>query len=271
MLKKIIFMLIYYILITACSQQVKSNSKNLSAKSNLQKKESLTVFYEKAILDYYKKANTDDYKIELELSGEIAYEDNSVLILSFKEILKFGSWHYTDSSLLFLKDGNKLIPISSSSPNLKLLNDDYYERDIKYQNRIQGIFKERVDLTGDGKPEYIFLASGSIKTSLEEKYSIYHLNTDSKSLVISNLHISSNKTQGECNNTFGTVRKYKIIKMKSSLPIIEVNEIQSICDYSLSKVKELSSKSSYYQWNKQKKVFEEVSYKNKLIHIKAYK
>src|SRR5690606_26045665 len=125
---------------------------------------------------YYEQADTADDHIELELEGEVTYEDDDMLIISFNEILKFGSWHYTQSSLCYAKGVDSLVIVHPYLCDSHLLNADFYERDLNYPNRMEGRFVEAIDLTGDGKNEYIFCSSGEIRTSFEKVYTVYRFN-----------------------------------------------------------------------------------------------
>lgn len=220
--------------------------------------DSLVHYYEQTILDYYSESDTNEYKIPFEVTGKVEYVDDSILILTFNEILKFGSWHYTNSSLFFIKDGNQLIPISSNLSELRILSDDYYERDIQYPNRIHGKFKQRIDLTGDGEPEYIFHSKGSIRTGFEESYNFYRLNLSNNKLELMNLSIISNGIQGECDSTFGELREFKIIENDSINPIIEIKKTISSCNNNTITVEGLSPTFSYYVWNGEENKFIEL-------------
>lgn len=256
-MKKIPLILLSSLLAISCREQSGHNFKveSFSSEFKSNTKDSLINYYEQAIIDYYCEADSSEYKVKLEITGKREYEDDSILILTFDEILKFGSWHYSNSSLFFLKNGNSLIPISPSSTDLKILNDDFYERDLLYPNRIHGKFTQKIDLTGDGKSEYIFHSTGSIKTSFEESYNIYQMNPDNQTLELFDLSISSNGIQGECDTTFGELSEFEIIENDSINPIIEIIKIMSTCNDSTFKVENLSRTVSYYVWDEQKNKF----------------
>lgn len=256
-MKKISFILVSSLFTFSCSEQSVSNNdvELFSSEFNSNTEDSLIKSYEQIIINYYNHSDTNEYKVKLEVTGKREYEDDSILILTFDEILKFGSWHYSNSSLCFLKDEGALTPVLPSVSASKILNDDFYERNIQYPNRIHGTFEQKVDLTGDGKPEYIFRSTGSIKTSFEESYNIYQLDTKNRTLALCNLSISSNGIQGECDTTFGTLCEFEIIKNDAIYPIIKIKETISACNDSTFKVEKLNCNISYYAWDEQKSKF----------------
>lgn len=256
-MKKTLFILLSLLLIIGCSEQNGNNIEveSISSEFNSNTEDSLIKFYEQTIINYYNNSDTNEYKVKLEVTGKREYEDDSILILTFDEILKFGSWHYSNSSLCFLKNGGTLTPVPPSLSASKILNDDFYERNIQYPNRIHGTFEQKVDLTGDGEPEYIFRSTCSIKTSFEESYNIYQLDPKNQILALCNLSISSNGIQGECDTTFGTLCEFEIIKNDATYPIIKVKEIISTCNDSTFKVEKSNCTISYYAWDEQKSKF----------------
>jgi hypothetical protein len=217
--------------------------------------DSIVDYYTEAIYAYYHKANFEENEIEIELrvKGERAYETDSILIISFNEVLEFGSWHYTDASLLFFKNGKDLIPIALSLEGEGVLND-FYKKDIQYPNRIDGVLHQIIDLTGDGKDEYIFRATGSIRVNFEERYTIYHLNPDTRKLERDSLSIYSQGVQADCDTIYGELGSFRIIKNR----IVEVKEVVSTCIDSLFKVQELTCTFTYYIWDKEEHKFKKL-------------
>lgn len=244
----------------SCINESKKNSPQDSSNVELQKKDSIVLHYEQLIADYYNKADSSDYKTVLQIDGRKAYEDDAVLILTFDEVLEYGSWHYTESSLFFLKKKNQLLPVAPSLAGLKILNEDFHEKALQYPNRISGQFKEKIDLTGDGIPEYIFHSSGMIRTSLEEVQHIYQLNLEEQDLEITNLSTSSKGFVGECDTTIGQLSDFKFIQTNSAYPIVKVKTIEKICIDSILKAQEIDSSMSYYQWNPQNSKFIKIDY-----------
>lgn len=214
--------------------------------------DSILDFYTESIRNYYISMDTNAYKVELEISGKRAFEDDSLLILSFEEILKFGSWHTTNSSLCFRKSGDALIPIFPSSSE-KLSESDYYERDLNYPNRIEGVFYQQIDLTGDGKREFIFDVYGAIRTTFEDKFTFYQLHFENNSVESMQFSICSKGVQGECDQTFGELRTFQIRERVEQNPIIEIAEISSTCEDNTFKI--VKTDTSYYVWQNTNKNF----------------
>ncbi|PKP05054.1 MAG: hypothetical protein CVU11_02610 [Bacteroidetes bacterium HGW-Bacteroidetes-6] len=217
-------------------------------------KDSLVEIYTHTILEYYNNSNNIEQEIELAITGKRDYEDDSILILSFDEILKFGSWHYTNSSLCFRKNGRELIPIRPSSDEKTLLND-FFQREMNYPNRIDGSIYQIIDLTGDGNPEFIFRSEGMVRDNFEERYNIYQLNVSNRTLEREKLLISSRGIQLSYPIIYGESREYKIIENDSTNPIIVIKEVISELDYSQDKVNELSCTFSYYVWDDRENQF----------------
>lgn len=217
--------------------------------------DTLVDHYETEIQKYYRQHNSES-NVELELSGSIAYEDEAVLILAFDETLKFGSWHRTNSSLFFLKDEGGLIPVPATLQDRVVLLTDYYEVDLNFPNRVQGVFYQAVDLTGDDRPEYIFHSEASVKTNLEEHYTVYRLNEDLPRLEMTNLSVYSYGTQGECDAVFGDLRKLIVHESDSAMAFIEVSEESSSCVNGQKEVRRESA--TLYIWDDQKNEFIEL-------------
>lgn len=217
-------------------------------------KDSLVDFYTQTILEHYNNTNNIEQEIELTITGKRSYEDESILILSFDETLKFGSWHYTNSSLCFLKNGSELIPLHPSSDEKTLLKD-FLQRDINYPNRIDGSIYQIIDLTGDGISEYVFRSEGMVRDNFEERYDIYSMNVSNQTLERHKLSISSSGIQFNYPIIYGESRGYKIIENDSINPIIEIKEVISELDDSHDKVNELSCTFSYYVWNDKENQF----------------
>lgn len=259
-MKYYILILSFILLVNSCGDNNIKNDEAVLLSTDLAENthDSLVHYYEQTILDYYNESNTNQYEIPFKVTGIREFEDDSVLTIAFEEILEFGSWHYTNSSLLFIKNGSQLLQVSPMSTELKILNSDFYERDIQYPNRIPGKFKQKIDLTGDGKSEYIFQASGSIQTNFEESYNFYQLDPANQTLEIMDLAIFSSGVQAECETTYGTLKEYKIIENDTINPIIEIKENISVCNDRTFEVEELSSHLSYYTWNEKESRFIEL-------------
>lgn len=246
--------LLYYIpicslLLIGCGSQDHTIEENIhKIEITPSTPDSLVDFYTQVIYKHYNDTNTDDYKVELDLEGKREYEDDSILILTFDEILKYGSWHYTDASLCFFKNGSELIPIAPTVEGKQLTND-FFEREIQYPNRINGVIKELIDLTGDGIPEYIFYSYALFRDNFDERYDIYQLNSDNHTLERLDLSISSNGILGGSDGDYGELRDYKIIGNDSRNPIIEINEVINKPNDSTFEVEKISNIFSYFTWD----------------------
>jgi len=217
------------------------------------KQDSLVDFYSQMIHNYYASNNNDAADIELNLDGKIGYENDSLLILTFNETLKYGSWHRTNSSLCFKKKGNALIPIKVAPKKERVLTD-YYQSDLFYPNRMEGELFQVVDLTGDGQPEYIFHETGSIRTNFEEFYSVYHFNAAKNSLKRDDFSVFATGVQGNCNGTYGDLVEFKIIE-KSSKIGIKIKKTKTECNSETIKVELMSQTTSFYVWNQKQRRF----------------
>ena len=254
--------LLYFFLTVSCTNETKKNLPQDSPNIEQKEKDSIVIHYEQLISDYYKKMDSNDYEIVLQIDGRKEYEDDAVLILTFNEVLEYGSWHYTESSLFFLKKDTQLLPIAPSTADLKILNEDFHEKALQYPNRISGQFKEKIDLTGDGIPEYIFYSTGIIRTNIEEAQHVYQLNLEQQRLEITNVSTSGNGFVGECDTTIGQLSDFNFIQTNSTCPIIEVKTVEKICMDSILKAQTIDSSKSYYQWNPQSSRFEKLDYEN---------
>lgn len=181
-------------------------------------KDSLVDSHVKAIKKHYAQSRQNDGKIALELKGKRAYEDDSVVALSFDEIQQFGSWHYSTSALVFLKENNQLVAVTASPDHsvngLRLVSG------IAFPNKIDGNFKEMKDLTGDGIPEFLFLDYRNYHDEVEEKLNVYRLNKKSRLLEQLNLTaFSHGKAAGDTlegtNETLEVLQKSGIVAVKS--------------------------------------------------------
>jgi hypothetical protein len=228
-----------------------SSDDTLEEKKEILKDERLA-FYEQEIKEYYQQQYTEsDIPIELGLSGTIGYEDEQILILHFDEILEFGSWHYTNSALFFMKQGERLVRVKTPTIKDKLLAD-FYQRKMQYPNRIEGRLHQHFDLTGDGIKEYIFYATGMVRTNVEDAYHIYQLDTRTQELKLMNLYTKGSFVEGECESAYGMQEELKVIEQDSFvLPIIKLKRLQTICIDSVSQVDTINVDYEYYQWKGQ--------------------
>lgn len=240
---------VFLLLLFSCNEDlVQSVLVSQNEQDNVANADSLVDCYTQSFHDYYDSVNADFEGITLQLSGKKRFENDSMLILSFDEILEFGSWHYSNSSLCFSIKEKDLIPITAISGENGLLKE-YYGRRMDFPNRIEGELFQVVDLTGDGRAEYIFHARSSIRTNFEERYSFYHLNSESNRLVPYDLIVTGHGVEGDCDRAFGDLCEIEIIEGATQAQI-EIKQIKCTCNDELLKVEEISRATSYYVWDK---------------------
>ena len=259
-MKKLPYRFLFLLLLAACNPPNAEIAPPISAEiePETSPKDTTVDFYLQSIHAYYDSSNSLNNDVELAVKGMRAYEDDSILILTFDEILKFGSWHYSNASLCFYKNGDKRIPIGPIFPETTLLTD-YYQSDLNYPNRIDGELHQIIDLTGDGKPEYIFRSEGMVRTNFEEKYNFYQLNLSDQSLKRAKFLIESSGMLFSYPTIVGQSSSYSILENDAGNPLIEVKTIVSELAESQSQVKELSCKNSYFVWDNQASQFVGIS------------
>ncbi len=199
--------------LSGCRTQEKTNE------THVQLRDSLVDFHTEAIQKYYAQTKQNGGGIALELKGRRALENDSIVILSFDEIEQFGSWHYANSALFFIKEKQRLVAVTASpafsANGLRLVDG------IAYPNKIHGSFKEMKDLTGDGVAEFLFLDSRSYHDEVEERLSIYQFNKKDRLLVPLNVEAFSHGTAAG-DTLLGTIETLRILKNHDNQTITAV-------------------------------------------------
>ena len=258
-----IFVLITFVLnlIIGCdSHPTKSNSiPEANQKNIIDTKDSIVECSLAQIKQhYYEFQQQEQYKIELELVGERTFENDSILILSFDETIKFGSWSYNNSSLIFHKAGNQLLPIKPDIILEKEFADSLDE--INYPNRIRGKFDKSIDLTGDGIPEYLFKQRNTHRDFVAETTHIYKIDLQKNKVHQVNLKSFSRGFIFAEDTLDGDNEKLEIIKSNQNELLIQIKHITTKRN-SLGTLDVIADKLTYYKYNTKAQKFIEI--KNK--------
>lgn len=190
--------------------------------------------------DNYRQNNRNTFP-ELQLEGEVSYEDEDFLILTFSEILEYGSWHYSNSSFVFRKLGDQnfegIIPDKSDTitgPNL--------DQELAYEGRINGVPFYVGDLTGDQIKDFIFRSSTSVRSTNYNQYSFYTIKNNS-------LQKSTLKFSAEIDDGCGDIDSIRVDE-NFNPPVIIVKSRKIKCDPETGvKLSMPSSDNLVYQWN----------------------
>ncbi len=192
-----------------------------------------------------------DGEIELELDFSKAFRDEDIISCSIEEIQKFGSWNYTNSSMVFLPMGDSLIPV-------RLIPEDLSENNpFQYENRINGVLIRRTDLNMNGRPEYMFEYSENRRTNFHSEINIYELDKDLRVLYPIDISCLSDGLVGECEEFIGMEQKMEIHEYEDDFPIIIIRTITSRCDEAGNWTK-IDEYKFNLQWNEEEKKFRQV-------------
>lgn len=142
--------------------------------------------------DFFSKAVSFDIP-ELTLEGQMSYMDETFIIISFKEIVKYGSWHYSNSSFIFRKNREgQVIRVVCNEEDTPAGSG--IDRELNYPKRVNGLPHIISDLNGDGKTDFIFESVTGIRDHQQTVYSFY-LYTHEETLKRSILSIKSDLDQ----------------------------------------------------------------------------
>ena len=212
------------------------------------------MYYHSEITQFYNNHFQDEGRLsnkpDLELEGYVSYNDNDLLVISYKEVLKYGSWHYSYSSIAFKKlDDNKLLRIQISSLDSTALSQ--IDSELIYPYRINGIPHVVTDLNNDGVKDIIFESSSQIRATEYKAYSIYFSKSDT--LKLSQLSFSS-ETDQCCDGDCGKKQTLSVLYLEP-LPIIEVNTKIIECIEEQEKRVIVRESNELFQWNEKNSDF----------------
>lgn len=207
--------------------------------------DSLIKACEKHIVDsYHLNIGDEEFGKDIQVKGSVTFENEDYLILGFEEIIEYGSWNYTSSSMFFNK----------SRGNLELMNvdskkDEKWEITINlnYKGRVNGILEKQAMLNGNDLNDIIMFTSQTFRTNESNWQNIYELDLENNKLRLFDLSTHSMITVGECEGSFGTIQKLNILDTKSDLPILEIQNIESECIEGQVKVNEIPN--TQFQWD----------------------
>lgn len=170
-----------------------------------------------------------DFGKDLQLKGEVSFENEELVILSFEEIVEFGSWMYSNSSVFYAKteEGHQLL-----KPTIKTTELNWGEEtDLQYPGRINGVFKKAFDLTNNGKKDFIMEASGGYRTNQWETSFALIYDDEKMVLKILDLKAHSELTVGECSDAFGIKETFEIIEPEAygGMPMVKIKGEKSEC------------------------------------------
>jgi len=177
----------------------KMNDSTTVTSSPINKPDTITSVYDDVlsyfqlqIREHYNKSLPEDKPITLELGGSISYNDDDFLIISFVEIMKYGSWHTSYSSVIFKKlDDNNLIRIFTNSPDT--VTGPNIDNELAYPGRINGLPYIITDLNGDGIKDLLFKSETYVRDSEYTTYSFFTY--DNEVLTRSKLTFSAESYQ----------------------------------------------------------------------------
>ncbi|MCB0477313.1 MAG: hypothetical protein KDC84_04075 [Crocinitomicaceae bacterium] len=215
-------------------------------------KDSLIQACESFIIDTYKSnIGEDDFGKDIQVKGSVSFENDAFLVLQFEEIIEYGSWMYSSSSMFFNKSRGRLEKVkvdSKMDPNWEVTKNLYY------MGRVNGDVQSRVMLNGDDLPDFIMSCSQSFRTNESIWENIYELDLKNNYLKMYDLSTSSSVIRGDCEGgEYGNQRRFKIKDTKSDLPIIEIVVSESECLEGEVQVEERPSME--YQWDPNQKKF----------------
>jgi hypothetical protein len=232
--------------------------QNEIEENEVTQKDSIVEYYAAQIQKYYTELQQGQSEIELELIGERTFENDPILIMSFREIIKFGSWRYCNSSLFFHKKGNQLLPVK---PSLIPHNEDIdLSEEISYPNRIPGKFDTIIDLTGDGIPEYTFRRHFACRDVVYEEIRIFKMDTDKNILRQLNLKTQSSGFLYAIDTLEGDNEKLEIIKSNQKELLVQINHITTKRNSS-GTIDVIADKLTYYKYNTKAQKFIEIKSK----------
>lgn len=255
----LLFIIYFFLqLFVGCKTNNKENSTNLitNNKEGIINKDSIIEFYSAQIQKHYLELQENEAnfttRIELELDGKRTFENDTLLILSFEEVIKFGSYRYSESSLVFKKKNHQLVPIEAPFlfKNKKInINEEIY-----YPNRIPGYFTKSIDLTGDGIHEYVFTKEFMYKDNIEKDVRIYKIDLQKNILHQLNLEAHSSGFVFTPDTLRGTNERMSFIETSNKEVIVKlVNETTETNSDGDLVIKEI--KTSYYKYNPDKNKF----------------
>lgn len=238
------------IVFSSCSHEVQDDSKNISDKKGKKEavqsiekepnaelktpdkkiwnKDSLIKVYEDYIVNFYKSqlAPDETFGSEIRIKGSLAFEDENLVILSFEEIIEFGSWQYSSSSIFLNKIGNTLRMVTG----LPMVGPNgTNSENILYPGRVNGVFVKRTQLNGNENPDFIMESSVMYRTTEGITQRIYEFDAKSNTLKQFEIAAYSEITNGECNGAFGSKEELKVIDTKSDLPLLQIQKTISEC------------------------------------------
>ena len=190
-------------------------------------------------------------EIELELEFSKAFRDKTIIACSMEEVQKYGSWNYTNSSMVFIPNGDSLIPVKLIPENLSENNP------FQYENRVNGVLIRRTDLNLNGRPEYMFEFSEMRRTNFHSEINIYELDEDLQVLYPIDMSCRSDGLIGECDEFIGMEQKMEIHEYEDNFPIIIIRTTTSKCDESGSWEK-LDEYKVNFQWSEEENKFKQV-------------
>lgn len=238
------------IVFSSCSHEVQDDSKNISDKKGKKEavqsiekepnaelktpdkkiwnKDSLIKVYEDYIVNFYKSqlAPEETFGSEIRIKGSLAFEDETLLILSFEEIIEFGSWQYSSSSIFLNKSGNTLRMVTG----LPMVGPNgTNSENILYPGRVNGVFVKRTQLNGNENPDFIMESSVMYRTTEGITQRIYEFDAKSNTLKQFEIAAYSEITNGECSGAFGSKEELKVVDTKSDLPLLQIQKTISEC------------------------------------------
>ena len=250
------YIFFYCLLVVGC--QSKAKEKNTIVNNNKISsivKDSLVRHYSAQIQKQYAllqqsenpRSNTTNC---IQLKGKITFENDVLLILSFDEVIQVGSYRYSQSSLLFKKTNNQLLPITPQFFFNEISND--LSEEIYYSNRIPGHFSKKIDVTGDGIDEFVFKKQYSFKDNSKEEVSIYKIDLQTNNLKQLNLQTNSTGFAYRSDALVGTNERMSFIENNKNETIIKVvQEITELNAEGNVHVKE--SKTNHYRYSPKSK------------------
>ncbi len=216
-----------------------------STKPILFNKDSLVKACEQHVIDNYQKnIGEETFGKDIQINGSIGFENEDFLVINIEEIIEYGSWNYTESSMIFNKSRGRLELVKVDSKK-----DENWEitENLFYEGRINGLVEKSLMLNGNDRPDFIVYASQTRRTQKTIWGNIYELDLTKNHLKLFDLSSNSQITMGECEGEFGHLEKFIVSDTKSDLPIVEIQISESECiDF---KVVSNELPNQQYQWD----------------------